>query len=290
MNTNNRLTDHETAAVAARHSEVAVLTAQLQHLTAASLDPQHVMDMHYLVLPPGYQRQDITADVEKARDEPYRKRGQVVMLDVSSLIQHAIDQGCEPTGYIYANPDTREIVAVYNDHKNGDHPGWRDHRASFKAEYTPEFELWLHHNGHECAMVQVQFAEFLEENIADIAEGGSDLLTMATTLQAKTEIDFKSARRLDNGQNQLTYVENISATAGANGAMVIPPRFDLAVRIFKNGARYKIGARLKYRLRDGHVKFWYELERPLIAIEDAFAGYVDTVREKSGYTVLIGKP
>lgn len=290
MNTTNVLNQHERDAVQARSSELAVTTATLQHLAAMALEPQHAGDHHYVVLPPGYTRQDITDAMEKARDEPYRKRGTIRLLTIASLIAHAKDQGCEPTGYIYADPDSREIVAVYNDHKHGDHPGWRDHCAVFKAEYTPEFSLWINNNGHERARQQVEFASFIEDNIADIAEGGSDLLTVATTLQAKTEVDFKSARRLDNGQNQLTYVENISATAGANGALSIPSRFDLAVRIFKNGDRYKIGARLKYRLGSGHVKFWYELDRPHIAVEDAFAGYVDKVATESGYTTLFGKP
>jgi hypothetical protein len=61
------------------------------------------------------------------------------------------------------------------------------------------------------------------------------------------------------------------------------------LRIFKNGEGYRLRARLKYRLLGGSVKFWYELDRPERAIEDAFAGYVNEVREKSGYRVLIGQ-
>lgn len=37
------------------------------------------------------------------------------------------------------------------------------------------------------------------------------------------------------------------------------------------------------------MKFWYELERPEKAVDDAFTGYVTQVREASGYTVLVGK-
>jgi hypothetical protein len=56
------------------------------------------------------------------------------------------------------------------------------------------------------------------------------------------------------------------------------------------GGAYKLKARLKYRLNGGSVKFWYELDRPERAIEDAFAGYVATLRDKSGYQVLLGQP
>lgn len=51
-----------------------------------------------------------------------------------------------------------------------------------------------------------------------------------------------------------------------------------------------LNARLKYRLNQGSVKFWYELDRVERVVEDAFAGYVDKLRAESGYTVLLGAP
>ena len=70
--------------------------------------------------------------------------------------------------------------------------------------------------------------------------------------------------------------------------MAIPKEFALGLRVFKNGDGYKLRARLKYRLGGGSIKFWYELDRPERVVEDAFAGYVDQVRENSGYVVLLG--
>ena len=140
-------------------------------------------------------------------------------------------------------------------------------------------------------MGQTEFAEFLEDNFADLAGADAQtLLNVATTIQATTGINFASARRLQDGQTQLTYNEVVDAKAGADGALKIPQTFALGLRIFKNGDAYKLTARLKYRLHGGSVKFWYELDRPERAIEDAFTGYVATVREKSGYRVLIGMP
>ena len=42
------------------------------------------------------------------------------------------------------------------------------------------------------------------------------------------------------------------------------------------------------RINGGKVKFWYELDRPQNAIEDAFKAYVEQVRQ-SNFTLLIGK-
>ncbi len=190
-------------------------------------------------------------------------------------------------GYIYADPDSLEIVAVFNDQKAV--AGWRDHRATFKASLTPEFLIWKNNNKQHKG--QTDFAEFIEDNIADLQGAeASTLLAVATTIQATTGIDFKSARRLQDGQSQLAYTEVIDAKAGADGSLKIPQTFTLGLRIFKNGEGYKLNARLKYRIGSGAVKFWYELDRPERAVEDAFKGYVALVAEKTGYTVLIGKP
>lgn len=259
----------------------------LVNLQAAGIAERNIDGAHFLVLPHGYQHHDISRAVEAQQSEPDRKRGTVSVKDVASLLAYCQDQGAAKSAYIFADPDSRSIVAVFNENRDG--PGWRDHRASYKAEYTPEFQRWLDNNGPSKAKGQTDFAEFIEDNLADIpAPFAEQLLNVATTIQATSGIEFKSAKRLDNGQNQLTYVETIDARAGAGGGLMIPREFKLGLRIFKNGGGYSLTARLKYRLLSGGVKFWYELDRPERQVEDAFAGYIEQVREKSGYAVLIG--
>jgi uncharacterized protein YfdQ (DUF2303 family) len=266
--------------------DILKLATLLTNAASVAADAKSADDYKYIVVPQGYKVEDITAAVEKANPVAYRKRGRVELKDLASLAEYCKDQSAAATAYIYADPDQRSITAVFNDYK-GDEAGWRDHRAVYKAEYTKEFTKWLERNGH--SFTQTEFAEFIEDNFADLqGEHAPVLLEVATTLQAKTDINFSSAKRLQNGQSQLQYTENIDARAGANGALEIPKEFTLGIRIFKNGAGYKIKARLKYRLHAGGVKFFYELDRPERAIEDAFAGYVQTLRETTGHTVLLG--
>jgi uncharacterized protein YfdQ (DUF2303 family) len=278
----------ELQAIAAT-SEALAVAEQLALLHAAALAPKTVEGATFAMVPNGYSHQDITAAIEKAQPAPARKRGIVTVKDVASLIAYAKDQGHADNGYIYADPDSRTITAVFNDHRAQDAAGWRDHRATFTAEHTPEFARWLSNNGAAKAKTQSDFAEFLEDNVADIAEPfAHQLLEVATTIQASTGIEFKSAKRLQDGQTQLTYNEVIDARAGADGALTIPKEFTLGLRIFKNGEGYLLKARLKYRLTGGGVRFWYELDRPERAVEDAFGGYIAKVREESGYAVLLG--
>lgn len=272
-------------------------------LATAATEVHEAGDYAHVIVPKDYKREDITDLLEKARPTPNRKRGTVQLKDLTSLLLYCDDQAAAATnfgneietgegaatyGYIYADPDARKIVAVFNDQR-GDVPGWRDHRAEYKAEFTPEFAKWLAQDKKQ--MDQTAFAEWIEDNMVDVTEpAATTLLEMATTIQAKTDINFSSAKRLQNGQVQLQYTEVIDARAGANGALEIPKEFALGLRIFKNGEGYKIKARLKYRLHGGTVKFWYELDRVERAIEDAFDGYVVQLREKSGYVVLLGTP
>jgi uncharacterized protein YfdQ (DUF2303 family) len=284
---NDRTIDPLTRAGA---SEAGCIASEMSALAAAALTPFEAQGARFVMLPPGFQQHDITAAVEKAQGVPNRKRGTVQVKDLASLLVALEDQaaqGAKDTGYVYADPDARTITAVFNDNRAG--AGWRDYRVGFKAEYTSEFQRWLENNGANRAKGQTEFAEYVEDNLADIQEPfAQQLLEVATTIQATSGIDFKSAKRLQDGQTQLAYTENIDARAGSDGALSIPKEFALGLRIFKNGDGYKLKARLKYRLHSGSVKFWFELDRPERSVEDAFAGYVNQVREKSGYAVLLG--
>lgn len=280
-------TNPATAGMPASAADALQISTVLATLAGAACSPNSQGGHYYVMVPTGYKREDITEAVEKAQPQPNRKRGTVALKSVASLLDYCADQAMPTSGYIYADPDARSITAVFNDHRAALLPGWRDHRAVFKAEYTPEFDNWLRNNKQP--KDQAAFAEFIEDNLVDITEpAAAQLLDVATTMQAKTGINFASSKRLDNGQVQLQYTETIDARAGAGGALEIPKEFALGLRIFKNGAGYRIKARLKYRLAAGAVKFWYELDRPEKSVEDAFAGYVDELKEKSGYRVLIG--
>ena len=272
-------------------SELLENVGAIAALATSALLPEQIGEHHSVMVPAGYTHQDISASVEKTQLAPNRKAGAVTVKDLPSLLAYAADQCMSESGYIYADPDTLTITAVFNDQRLATLPGWRDHRAVFKLQTTPEFARWMDNNGSGKAKSQTDFAEFLEDNMADITEpGATSLIAVAQTMQAKTEINFSRAHRLDNGQVQLQYTESTNATAGASGSIQIPRDFGLGLRLFKNGDAYKLRARLKYRLHSGGVKFWYELERPERALDDAFAGYVQTLREKSGYQVLVGTP
>lgn len=254
---------------------------------AASAVQEH-MGTHHVLVPENHKLTDITDLVEKAQPEPNRKRGTVTLLDLDSFTEYVAAHSTETSTMVYADPDKRTLTAVFNDHSYPADPlpGWRDFRATYTAELSREFATWIAMNKNP--MEQEQFAIFLEDNIADVCEpGGDTLLSVALTLQAKTEVSFSSSKRLENGQVQFLYTENIDARAG-NGSIEIPREFTIGVRLFKGGEGYKVRARLKYRLNGGNLKFWYELDRHETAIEDAFDTIVARAAD-TGVTVLMGR-
>lgn len=243
-----------------------------------------------LITPKDFSHTDVTKVIEAANPYPNRKAGTQQLGDLASFNEYVKAQGQAHRTVIYADPETRTLTAIFNEHEDllpNSVAGWRDFRAVYTAELSREFSSWYKNNKQP--KEQEEFAVFIEDNIADVVEpAGDTLLKIALTLQAKSDINFSSSKRLDNGQVQLAYTETINATAG-DGSIEIPREFAIGCRLFKNGEGYKVKARLKYRLGGGRVKFWYELDRAENAIEDAFKAYVEKARETQ-FPVLIGKP
>lgn len=292
MNTEDQTVGAALVAASQEHLHLGgdVLTKLLAQAAAANAVVT-VGGVTQLLAPPEFRTTDLTAAIEAAKLNPTRKTGTVKLGDLDSFLTYVKQQGNPATTRIFADVETRTLTAIFNDHAgidNGDTAGWRDHRAVFTAELTKEAATWLNNDGKQ--MEQEPFAIFLEDNIADVVEpSGDKLLTVALTLQAKTEVNFNSSRRLDNGQVQLEYTENLSVSAGGASAMEVPRTFAIGARLFKGDqGGYKIFARLKLRVGNGKVKFWYELDRPHNAIEEAFKAYVDQARSGQ-FTLLIGK-
>ncbi|MFM9424380.1 uncharacterized protein YfdQ (DUF2303 family) [Variovorax sp. GrIS 2.14] len=277
----------------------------------AALEPKVILHkvgaVTNVVLPPEHSLVDITKALETAQATPNRKQGMRSLADVPSFIKYLDDQAAQSTAYVYSDLEQRTLTCIFNDNK-ASAPGWRDQGATFRAELTDEFKLWINQDRKQ--FTQLEFATFIEDNFADLA--GADattLLTVATTIQAVGAINFSSVKRLHDGTSQLTFNELIEAGAGPNGDMKIPKTFLIGVRIFKSDGATdgaSILARLKYKLHSGSVKFTFELDRHELVIKRAFQAYTDAVAnaviempgkpvagaqptKPLGYTVLNGK-
>jgi len=183
---------------------------------------------------------------------------------------------------IFINQDGPSFNAVIDYH--GNEPGWNEHHASFILEPTKEFDNWKDHDKQW--MNQVDFGLFIEENLEEITHpSGAEMLEIALSIQATTKTKFSSAQRLDNGQTQLTFAEEINGTAGAKGELKIPQTFKIGLRLYEGGEAYEIEVRLRYRISQGQLTLCYELIRSHKTIEANVKDTENLINEK----IKVGK-
>ncbi|EIB6856897.1 DUF2303 family protein [Acinetobacter baumannii] len=151
------------------------------------------------------------------------------------------------------------------------------HAAHFIAEKTPEFQKIEKNSGEKFS--QTNFALFLEDVMPYINQPDAAVLyEIVQTLNAKTNVDFKSGIRTDNGQVQLTYNETIEARAGTAGNLTIPEQIVFGIQVHRGGNHYALPARFRYRIKEGVITFWYDLDQLEKAIEKSMEDTVEYVR------------
>ncbi len=248
-----------------------------------------------VALPPGWTL------VEKDDDPrllvaPRRKIAKVKMHDAESFIDYTKRHGSLTNSTIWCIADYKAgkvgFTAILNDHGEEDNQAaFRDHRATFSPEFSEEWNRWTGKNKQP--FNQAAFAEYIEENLKDIAsvEGsptGSQMLEMALAFEANQDMKFKSAIRLQNGGVQMAFTQDDDA--GTLAKMSAFDRFTVGFPVFWNGDAYRIDARLRYRVREGKLTFWFELIRQDLILEAATQTLITVIRDKTGNPFFFGEP
>jgi uncharacterized protein YfdQ (DUF2303 family) len=233
---------------------------------------------------------DLTGD--QYREFPRHKTGTVAVRDVASLA-HYYAKHSDDSSEVFADLDTATITAVLDAHSNAEGGArWQAHRAVLAMKQTPEWADWAGKN--KTQMTQQAFAEWIEDHAADIAPGGpttaADLLEMAQHFHAHTKVTYSSAKRLKDGQTQLTYSEETTAAGGGKATVEIPDAFELAVRPFEDSEMYRVKARFRYRLIQGDLRMFYHLNDPDRTFRDAVLQVVAKAGEACKVTIMRGRP
>ena len=235
----------------------------------------------FTVVPKDYRVEDLGSYLPR----PLRIAQNVLLHDTDSFIAYVNGFKLPGPSRIFFDGEEEQFMAILDYHET-ETPAWCDHTALFKPRKSVEFETWMGSNRKQ--MTQVDFARFLEENMPDVVEPNSaELLQVALTFEAKKSVEFSSGVRLNNGQIQFQYDEVVRGTA-QKGTIEIPEQFVLGISIHVNGPAYRIPVRLRWRLQEGKVAFWYEVVRPHRFIEDALKEIRDRVAKETGLALLAG--
>lgn len=218
-----------------------------------------------------------------------RKKGIVVVRDIASFAQY-YGKHADEDSEVYTDLDTGTVTAVLNAHGSFG-ARWEDHRLILHLTPTKPWQRWTEKD--RALLPQVQFAEFLEDNLADIAPdpvSAAHMLEIATTFQAKTRVSYSSGTVLASGEISLKYEETTDASGGRKGDMVVPKVFAVALAPYDDVDPYRIEARLRHRIEGSALKLCFILDRPEDVARDAVKTVVAKVEEAIGVKVMRGRP
>lgn len=228
-------------------------------------------------------------DVSSTLSAPPRKVGKTVVFDAASFNMMIADNSDAGNIAIYLdrNPIKPSIVAVLNGHGKGG-PGWSDFRVAIEFRPTPQWVKWQGIDGK--MLPQAAFAEFIEDNLDDIASPPkADFLEIVTYLQATRTVDFKSGLRLSSGAIQFQNLESIDAKVSA-GSVAVPEQFTLGIAPMFGSPAYSIPVRFRYRLQEGKLTLGVKLQRIESLMETLVNEVVAKIERGANISVLDGLP
>lgn len=226
--------------------------------------------------------------VERLLPGPIARKGEVTFYEALSFSAF-VTRFKNASTVIFADSVGRKFTAAldYNP-QGGDSKAamWDQFRALLPLRHTESWTTWAKVNGVK--MTQADFAQFIEDQIPDIAEpAGAKLVEIARTLEAKTDVQFESHIRADNGAHRFAYLENVQGTASGN--VEIPQEFKLVLQPFDGSKQYPVTARFRYRITAKQLTMWFDLVRLQDVLEEAFNDELLKIAEKVGTETPIFK-
>lgn len=270
---------------APRADAQAIINAAREHAAPAEIHPTEDR-WHAFVVPFGARLETVKPD-ESLLDQPRRLKGTVRVEDVPSFAAYVAEFYSAQATTAWVDMAGFRVTAVLND-AAADSSAWRDHRAVLELVKTDEWKRWRAKDGQ--LMDQEQFARHIELGELDIVSpDAAELLEIAQTFYASTKAEFRSGTRLQSGEVQFTWVEETNATAGRNGDLSIPLKFELRIAPFHGEEPCAVSALLRYRIRDGRLAIGYELVRPDDVERDAMKLIAEQLRSSIA-RVYLGAP
>jgi uncharacterized protein YfdQ (DUF2303 family) len=228
-------------------------------------------------------------DLEALLPNPIGTKASVTVTDAVSFVAYVqafADEGTRIFAHDKQGTEPKVIAVI--DYPQKEQPRHGRHRVTLAPRISEQWGRWNTVNGKR--MAQADFARFLEENSVDVrAPDAATLIEVAQSIDATKAGAFRSGIRLADGSFQLTYSEQVSATAG-DGKLRIPEKITLGIPVFERGELYAVDAWFRYRIDEGKLLLSVDLHRPRFVFDDAFLGLVSTIKSDLTRDVLFGTP
>jgi uncharacterized protein YfdQ (DUF2303 family) len=250
--------------------------------------------VHYAVVPNDCNVKSLAEFQYPHGVPPERIRAQVKLSDAASFAEYVKKFWNPHATVVFAQPERFSFLAVVDYHQSADeaneeYPSFCDHKATFQMAQDERWKIWIGQDNKP--MAQADFAEFVEDNMADIFQPpAADMLEIARDLKAKIDVNFGSSVRSQSGQVQLKYEETVKAGVGPAGIIEVPEDFSIQIPVFYGEQPVVIKARLRFRINQGKLSFHYKLNRPNEVQMKAFETAVLGLQQTLGANILLGSP
>lgn len=202
----------------------------------------------FALVPQGYELKSL----ERLLEEPIRKRTNVQTRTVASFLacfsNFLETEARRPAFYTNGRASGLAVSIILNPLT------WSDSALTLNLGVSTALRRWLN---LESAGLQGQkaFAQFIEDNLADVVEPqGAKLLEVCRSFRATQTVRFASTVDLSNGDVGLEYIQETKAgTVDSKSRLQVPENIVLGVPLFEGEERIKLRARFRYEVSDGRL-------------------------------------
>lgn len=251
-------------------------------------------------------------EIEAWQEYPERIRDQIRLADVDSFINY-VNRFKRPVsalfGQITGTVSGASLRCDIDYHGAGEdaHADWKTHSADFLFPLSVEWAAWIGNNSKW--MDSIAFGQFIEDRIPDlIAPGGVDdvpaiaqpllaslsksigypsaIVEISKGLRVSQKMEAAEGNNLDDGSGEILF-KTENATSNIKGTKIeVPSLFMIGVPVLKNGAAYRLVARLRWRIEGGRPSFRYDLWRPDVTFEHVYDDVCNVVTEGTGLPIF----
>lgn len=251
---------------------------------AKKLDLVTIQGIEHALIPEGAK----VASFENLLPAPTRIKAHPSFTDVASFHSY-IESFKEDGSRIFIDEQNLRFFTVFDCHKK-DQPRWGDHSASFQAKPAREWERFKSFDGKKLS--QMEFAEFIEDNVTYITKpiSGVDLLAMAQTIKVQVKGNIEIDETLHGGIKTLSIKDDsiVRGTSSKDKQLSFPEKVTLAIRVFHNHTAYQVEVFLRYRKQDNSLVFWIKIPDPKAIEELAFNAVIADIQAATKLPTLKG--
>lgn len=239
-----------------------------------------------VIAPNGMNITHVKQVIDAERTAPETLKGSTNLHNCKSFCDYVNRYKTDDSVVFYNKPEGT-ITCIF-DCATKDKTSYERHKAEYSFPFSEELKSWRGENNS--LMSQLDFAMFIEKNVLDLAEPptpenegealknirmrcGGHFASVAKMVELSKGIavraDEKAVIKHDLNTGEAT-IQFSSEHTDADGKPVkVPNMFVIVIPVLDGGKAYQLPCRLRYRLNNGSVRWWYEVINLDKAIEMA---------------------